>query len=81
MTLIEKSIITVGNLQSDDSLNGSPDFKSNNKDYHTLMTIPKAPISMAEVSRHNRIDDCWTVVNGYVYNITVLLKTHPGGLS
>ncbi|CAI5460701.1 unnamed protein product [Closterium sp. Yama58-4] len=36
-------------------------------------------IRMAEVRRHKREDDAWTVVRGRVYNITPYLDFHPGG--
>ncbi|MCG8423524.1 MAG: fatty acid desaturase [Proteobacteria bacterium] len=36
-------------------------------------------ISWSEVERHNSNDDCWIVVNGFVYDITAWLKSHPGG--
>lgn len=36
---------------------------------------------MSEVEEHCKIDDCWTVINGYVYDISKIIKTHPGGFS
>ena len=35
--------------------------------------------SMADVKRHNKSSDCWTVVNGAVYSMTAYIKAHPGG--
>ena len=34
-----------------------------------------------DVSKHNTENDCWTIVNGSVYNISdyVTSKKHPGG--
>ena len=32
-----------------------------------------------EVSSHNRINDCWIVINNRVYDITNFLDEHPGG--
>eukprot|EP00349_Pseudokeronopsis_sp_Brazil_P009380 CAMPEP_0202970160 /NCGR_PEP_ID=MMETSP1396-20130829/16150_1 /ASSEMBLY_ACC=CAM_ASM_000872 /TAXON_ID= /ORGANISM="Pseudokeronopsis sp., Strain Brazil" /LENGTH=50 /DNA_ID=CAMNT_0049698503 /DNA_START=545 /DNA_END=697 /DNA_ORIENTATION=+ len=36
---------------------------------------------MDEVSIHNKIDDAWTVVDGIVYDISRLVKVHPGGFT
>jgi len=47
----------------------------------SLKTITKRIIPFNEVVLHNKTDDCWTVVNGYVYDITKILKTHSGGFS
>lgn len=39
--------------------------------------VPK--YSREEVARHNTRRDCWTIVDGSVYDVTPLLSTHPGG--
>lgn len=36
-------------------------------------------ISMQEVEGHNTPDDCWVVINGKVYDLSVFQKEHPGG--
>ncbi|CAH0481219.1 unnamed protein product [Peronospora belbahrii] len=36
---------------------------------------------MEEVARHDTETDCWSVLNGKVYNLTPYLKYHPGGLA
>ncbi|KAJ2161479.1 hypothetical protein GGF46_001418 [Coemansia sp. RSA 552] len=36
-------------------------------------------LTMDEVAKHNKRDDCWTVLHGRVYNITRYLDFHPGG--
>ncbi|MFM8239034.1 MAG: cytochrome b5 domain-containing protein [Actinomycetota bacterium] len=38
-----------------------------------------ATISMTEVAAHATPDDCWSVVNGNVYNLTAWISQHPGG--
>uniref|UniRef100_H3H0M0 Cytochrome-b5 reductase n=1 Tax=Phytophthora ramorum TaxID=164328 RepID=H3H0M0_PHYRM len=42
---------------------------------------PRRAISMQEVNRHNIEDDCWSVLDGKVYNMTPYLKFHPGGVA
>lgn len=37
--------------------------------------------TMAEVSTHNSAGNCWSVVNGGVYNLTSWIGKHPGGAS
>ena len=36
-------------------------------------------LSLDEVSRHDQPDDCWTVVNGIVYDMTTFIARHPAG--
>ncbi|CAL1543824.1 unnamed protein product [Lymnaea stagnalis] len=36
-------------------------------------------ITFDEVSRHNKRDDQWILINGKVYNVTEFAKKHPGG--
>jgi cytochrome b involved in lipid metabolism len=36
-------------------------------------------ISVAEVLTHNSATDCWSVVNGKVYDLTSYVSTHAGG--
>ncbi|KAG7384104.1 Cytochrome b5 reductase 4 [Phytophthora pseudosyringae] len=42
---------------------------------------PRRAVSMEEVNRHNTEDDCWSVLDGKVYNMTPYLKFHPGGIA
>ena len=36
-------------------------------------------ITVAEVLKHSTAADCWSVVNGNVYDLTSYVSTHPGG--
>lgn len=35
--------------------------------------------TVAEVAKHNTGTDCWSVVNGNVYDLTPYVSSHPGG--
>ncbi len=35
--------------------------------------------SLKEVQVHNNPKDCWTTINGKVYNVTSWISEHPGG--
>jgi cytochrome b involved in lipid metabolism len=36
-------------------------------------------ISWEEIYKHNKLDDCWVVVHGKVYDVTSWVPKHPGG--
>ena len=51
-----------------------------------VVTPTPAPVTrkpgtytIADVAKHNSKADCWTAVNGRVYNVTNYDKKHPGG--
>lgn len=35
--------------------------------------------TLAQVAAHNSPSDCWTAINGSVYNLTSFVGSHPGG--
>ena len=35
--------------------------------------------TLEEVAKHNSIDDCWTIYQGKIYDITEYASVHPGG--
>jgi cytochrome b involved in lipid metabolism len=37
------------------------------------------PITKAQVELHNKESDCWTIIDGTVYDITSYVPQHPGG--
>lgn len=48
-------------------------------DNGTKQDSSKKSISPSEVRKHNAPDDCWVVINGYVYDLTDFIPSHPGG--
>lgn len=38
-------------------------------------------LTNSEIKAHNLKSDCWSIVNGNVYNLTTFVKSHPGGAS
>lgn len=44
-------------------------------------TSTESGLSAAEVAKHNTANDCWSVINGNVYDLTGYLPSHPGGQS
>ena len=45
-----------------------------------MEAVKDACYSREEVSRHDRADDAWVIVDGRVYDVTLFLDTHPGGI-
>ena len=39
----------------------------------------KKYFTVGEVATHDSELDCWTAIDGRVYNITPFVKMHPGG--
>ena len=38
-----------------------------------------AAFTLADVAAHATADDCWSVVNGVIYDLTAWIAEHPGG--
>lgn len=47
---------------------------------HNAATAEKS-YSLAAVRKHGTATDCWSAVNGGVYNLTSWIAKHPGGAS
>lgn len=42
---------------------------------------PLTSLSLVDVAKHNTAEDCWTAIEGKVYNLTSYVNRHPGGPS
>ena len=42
-------------------------------------TVVLENYSINQIESHNSSDDCWTVIDGFVYDITSYVPRHPGG--
>jgi cytochrome b involved in lipid metabolism len=41
--------------------------------------MPAKSYTLAQVKKHNKATDCWSVVGTNVYNLTAWIPKHPGG--
>ena len=57
----------------------APEATTPGKDSGSGSTEATSGISVAEVQKHNTQDDCWSVVNGNVYDLTSYVSKHKGG--
>lgn len=39
----------------------------------------RGEITKEEVAKHNKPDDCWVILHGFVYDVTCYLNVHPAG--
>jgi hypothetical protein len=37
------------------------------------------PLTLDEVKKHNSAGDCWSIIDGNVYDLTNWVESHPGG--
>jgi cytochrome b involved in lipid metabolism len=72
-----------------DTLNATTPSQTNSQPAPTKTVSPKptvstnltGPITLSatEVAKHNSSNDCWSIVNNQVYNLTSYINSHPGG--
>ncbi len=54
-------------------------FNTNATTTATSTTATPKGITMTEVKKHNKDTDCYTAINGNVYDLTSWIDQHPGG--
>ena len=59
-----------------EALNSATSTDSSNQASNSLKKI-----SRAEIAKHSKPTDCWSVINGQVYDLTKWINQHPGGPS
>lgn len=66
-----------------ETTNPNPPATTTNPTANQPAPKPPAPtvtsFTMADVAKHNNQNDCWSAVNGSVYNLTEWIAQHPGG--
>jgi hypothetical protein len=63
----------------DNSSTESTNQSEQAKEVDIPATIPDETFSAQEVSKHSSEDDCWTIINNVVFDITPYIPRHPGG--
>lgn len=64
---------------SDDSNNELPPSEPDTNPDTPTTSPEEVTFTLAEVQVHNTKEDCWTIVNGEVFDITTYIPRHPGG--
>ena len=54
-------------------------FIKSKKTQNILGTNNKIDYSLDEINLHSSKDDCWTIIDNQVYNVTDFISQHPGG--
>jgi len=58
--------------------NVSDNVMSDNTSEGVISDTP-SEYTMTDVSLHNNESNCWTAINGFIYNVTSWIPQHPGG--
>lgn len=79
ITIIIIAVILIGGW----SLMKSDKTEQSNTNQEAVATSSNATstssYTIAEIALHNKAGDCWTTINGKVYDLTTWPDKHPGG--
>lgn len=56
-------------------------WKAKYENSKQAISATEKQISISEVATHNSATDCWTIVDGVVYDVTSFVSRHPAGSS
>ena len=48
-------------------------------DSNGIAKVQRCAYTRQEVSLHDKDNDCWIIVGGRVYDVTLWMDSHPGG--
>ena len=74
--------VWAGEIAADESAATAPSDETSPTETTAASPAPTSTTTaytLADVQKHNTSGDCWTVVNGTVYDVTAWEDQHPGG--
>ncbi len=70
-----------GNSNNSNSSVSSAIQSSTNTPTSPVSTVASTKTySLIDVAKHKTANDCWTTINGNVYDLTSFVNSHPGGV-
>lgn len=55
-------------------------YSSSSQNQVVASSTQMTAYTLADVAKHAVASDCWTAINGGVYNLTPFVDSHPGGV-
>lgn len=78
--IVDRNVTTTSTNQTTNETNKNTATPTNSTESTTTTEAAKTAYTLSEVATHNKQSDCWTTINGNVYNITSYVPRHPGGV-
>ncbi len=78
------SLVAAGLMLGAGCQTASPVAEKNSVNGNRQAATPSAPVTnvayaMEDVAKHATRQDCWTAIDGKVYDVTAAIDQHPGG--
>lgn len=77
--VIVVAILVAGLVFYQNNKTAIPNNQYNNTSNNLNGSSSQKVLNMAEVVKHNQINDCYMVINNKVYDVTNYSLSHPGG--